>query len=99
MTVAQPCLHGVNVCETVNFAVQPRLSRGRESGRGSSNEGPPSQRHVLPLGLRRSFVTQMYAITSISTSEFPGMPPAAAMVVRTGGSAPKRPWNTSFMPL
>jgi hypothetical protein len=50
------------------------------------------------VGLRRSFATQMYAITSISTSEFPGMPPAAAMVVRTGGSAPKRPWNTSFMP-
>jgi len=40
----------------------------------------------------------MYAMTSISTSEFPGMPPAAAIVVRTGGSSPKRPRNTSFIP-
>ena len=42
---------------------------------------------------------QMYAMTSISTSEFPGMPPAAAMVVRTGGSSPKRPWKTAFISL
>jgi len=33
---------------------------------------------------------QMYAITSISTFEFPGTP-AAAMVVRTGGSSPNLP--------
>src|SRR5262249_16157606 len=38
------------------------------------------------------------AITSISTSELPAIPPAAAIVVRTGGSAPNRPWNISFMP-
>ena len=31
------------------------------------------------------------AITSISMSEFPGIPPAAAIVVRTGGSSPKLP--------
>ena len=30
-------------------------------------------------------------MTSISTSELPGIPPAAAIVVRTGGSSPKRP--------
>ena len=42
---------------------------------------------------------QIYAITSISTSESPGIPPAAAMVVRTGGFSPKRPRKTSFMPL
>ncbi len=41
---------------------------------------------------------QMYAMTSISTSEFPGMPPAAAIVVRTGGFSPKRPLNVSFIP-
>ncbi len=34
---------------------------------------------------------QIYAMTSISTSEFPGIPPAAAIVVRTGGSGPKAP--------
>jgi hypothetical protein len=28
---------------------------------------------------------------SISTSELPGIPPATAIVVRTGGSGPKRP--------
>jgi hypothetical protein len=28
----------------------------------------------------------MYAMQSISTSELPGMPPAAAIVVRTPGS-------------
>ena len=38
------------------------------------------------------------AITSISTSELPGIPPGAAIVVRTGGSAPKRPRNISFIP-
>ena len=37
------------------------------------------------------------AMQSISTSEFPGMPPAAAMVVRTPGSGPNRPRNTSFI--
>jgi hypothetical protein len=26
-----PCLHGVNVYERVEFAVQPRLSRGRSA--------------------------------------------------------------------
>jgi len=41
---------------------------------------------------------QSTAMTSISTSEFPGMPPAAAIVVRTGGSGPNRPWNISFIP-
>ena len=40
-SIYQPCLHGVNVYETVNSAVQPRLSRRRESGGGSSNEDPP----------------------------------------------------------
>jgi hypothetical protein len=30
----QPCLHGVNVYESVTFAVQPRLSRGRKRPRG-----------------------------------------------------------------
>jgi hypothetical protein len=40
----------------------------------------------------RSFsVSYKQAITSISTSEFPGIPPAAAIVVRTGGSGPKLP--------
>jgi hypothetical protein len=29
-------------------------------------------------------------MTSISTNEFPGIPPAAAIVVRTGGSAPSK---------
>jgi hypothetical protein len=38
------------------------------------------------------------AMQSISTSELPGMPPAAAIVVRTGGSGPKRPRNISFIP-
>ena len=36
-------------------------------------------------------IDQIDAMQSISTSEFPGMPPAAAIVVLTGGSAPKRP--------
>ena len=34
---------------------------------------------------------QTQAMQSISTSELPGMPPAAAIVVRTPGSLPKRP--------
>ena len=37
------------------------------------------------------------AMQSISTSELPGIPPAAAIVVRTGGSGPKRPRNISFI--
>ncbi len=36
-------------------------------------------------------LTQTQAMQSISTSELPGMPPAAAIVVRTPGSLPKRP--------
>ena len=40
---------------------------------------------------------QTQAMQSISTSELPGMPPAAAIVVRTPGSVPKRPRNTSFI--
>ena len=47
---------------------------------------------------RAAFVDQMQAMQSISTSEFPGMPPAAAMVVRTPGSGPNLPRKTSFMP-
>jgi hypothetical protein len=46
----------------------------------------------------RSSSRQIQAITSISTNELPGMPPAAAMVVRTGGSGPNLPWKTSFIP-
>ena len=46
-------------------------------------EVPPAVlRYIREHGLYRR---QIYAITSISTSELPGMPPAAAMVVRTGG--------------
>ena len=40
---------------------------------------------------------QIDAMQSISTSEFPGIPPAAAIVVRTGGAAPNRPRYASFM--
>jgi hypothetical protein len=40
----------------------------------------------------------MQAMQSISTSELPGMPPAGATVVRTPGSEPNRPRNTSFIP-
>ena len=49
---------------------------------------------------RLSGETRIYidAMQSISTSEFPGIPPAAAIVVLTGGSAPKRPRYASFMP-
>jgi len=41
--------------------------------------------------------THSAAMQSISTSEFPGIPPAAAMVVRTPGSGPKLPRKTSFI--
>ena len=34
---------------------------------------------------------------SISTSELPGIPPAAAIVVRTPGSGPNLPRNTAFI--
>ena len=46
---------GPNVYECVEFAAQARLRRGRESGRGSSNEASLG----LPafVGSRRSFVT------------------------------------------
>ena len=49
------------------------------------------------IGIRESRRLQTYAMQSISTSEFPGMPPAAAMVVLTPGSSPKRPRKTSFI--
>lgn len=41
--------------------------------------------------------SQRQAITSISTSDLPGIPPAAAIVVRTGGSGPNFPSNTLFI--
>ncbi len=44
-----------------------------------------------------TFACYRLAMQSISTSELPGIPPAAAMVVRTGGSGPKRPRNISFI--
>ena len=50
-------------------------------------------------GSRPATFAQRLAMQSISTREFPGMPPAAAIVVRTPGSEPKRPRKTSFMPL
>jgi hypothetical protein len=47
----------VRICRV--FVAQPRLSRGRPSGRGSSNEGPPHPAALV--GLRRSFVTRSRA--------------------------------------
>jgi hypothetical protein len=55
-------------------------------------------RRVSPNLLVSCQEAQIDAIQSISTSEFPGMPPAAAIVVLTGGSAPKRPRYASFIP-
>jgi hypothetical protein len=40
-----------------------------------------------------------FAMQSISTNESPGIPPCAAIVVRTGGTFPKRPRKTSFIAL
>ena len=57
--------------------------------------GEDHGRHHRELGRCRKGVRT--AMQSISTSELPGMPPAAAIVVRTPGSAPKRPRKTSFM--
>ena len=51
-----------------------------------------------PKVVRAASSSQMQAITSISTNELPGMPPGAAIVVRTGGSGPNLPWKTSFIP-
>jgi len=63
-------------------------------------EGTPTI-PVTPAAARRkrspALPRQMLAIQSISTSELPGIPPAAAIVVRTPGSGPKRPRNTSFI--
>ena len=64
--------------------------------------------HLVPswIGSSRKFNTCIdyrlpykLAITSISTNELPGIPPYAAIVVRTGGSSPKRPRKTSFIAL
>lgn len=69
--------------QTCRNGLQMRYEHGRTSGAAVAGDDPAHQ-------------TQ--AMQSISTSEFPGIPPAAAMVVRTPGSAPNRPRNTSFMP-
>ena len=58
--------------------------------------GWPAPERCRPRGrLRRPHNA---AMQSISTSDLPGMPPYAAIVVRTGGFGPKRPRKISFMP-
>ena len=56
-----------------------------------------SQRSTQGIGGARRVRRYSVAMQSISTSELPGIPPAAAIVVRTGGSGPKRPRKASFI--
>src|SRR5262249_14440264 len=80
---------GIDDVTAFQQKVVPLLGRHAHRGHDDTSRGEKDSGHD---------VIYSAAMTSISTSEFPGMPPAAAMVVRTGGSAPKRPWNISFMP-
>ena len=72
-------------------ARRDRTAAGRRPRHGARDRGVHAE-------ARQCSGRQMYAMQSISTSELPGMPPAAAMVVRTPGSGPKRPRNISFIP-
>ena len=79
-------------CRRCSRSPPGRSSDNRSRGRSSNRPLPTSS------GPGDTESRQRWAIQSISTSEFPGIPPAAASVVRTGGSGPKRPRNTSFIP-
>jgi hypothetical protein len=66
-----------------------------DDGRGDDAGGEVAKHGSSVTARRRRGYS--VAMQSISTSELPGMPPAAAIVVRTGGSEPKRPRNISFI--
>src|SRR5918995_5023898 len=81
-------------------------ARGTAIQARQSSSAPVTQRELdvrrAPLVMRDAVVVDpdrgySAAMQSISTSELPGIPPAAAIVVRTPGSGPKRPRNTSFI--
>jgi hypothetical protein len=75
-------------------SARSRRSLGGGRNRASRRSG---ERERAGESEGRSPSDHNVAITSISTSEFPGIPPGAAIVVRTGGSSPNRPRNTSFI--
>ena len=72
-------------------AAAEAVHRGRVGADGAASARSPGRRIAPRL--------YSVAMQSISTSELPGIPPAAAIVVRTGGSGPKRPRKTSFIAL
>ena len=50
-------------------------------------------------GRNLDLIDELLADDFVEFEEFPGIPPAAAIVVRTGGSGPNLPRNTSFIAL
>src|SRR5215203_1531428 len=90
----------------VSYRSRPPSARGTPTQARQSRSAPVTQVELdvcrAPLVMRDAVVVDpdrgyRAAMQSISTSELPGIPAAAAIVVRTPGSGPKRPRNTSFI--
>src|SRR5918993_1843333 len=90
----------------LSYRLRPPWARGTPTHARQSRRAPVTQAELdvrrAPLVMRDAVVVDPVrgysaAMQSISTSELPGIPPAAAIVVRTPGSGPKRPTNTSFI--